>query len=58
MKLRVPNKINYLVLLTNKKKKKLSNLHVYHHVREILVLLSSFKMMELSCYIKISRKKL
>ena len=49
MKLRVPNKINYLVLLTNKKKKKLSNLQVYHHVREILVLLSSFKMMELSC---------
>ena len=48
MKLRVPNKINYLVLLTNKKKK-ISNLQVYHHVREILVLLSSFKMMELSC---------
>ena len=49
MKLKVPNKINYLILLTNKKKKNLSNLQVYHKVREILVLLSSFKMMELSC---------
>ena len=59
-KLKMPNKINYLVLLINKKKPKnnwiLSNLQVYHQVKEIVLVSCSFKMMGLSCYVKSPRK--
>ena len=58
-KLKMPNKINYLVLLINKKKtKKQLNFKQFagNQVKEIVLVSCSFKMMGLSCYVKSPRK--